>query len=163
VSLSEPNGVCEHCGRLFPYKLIHNGFNDSTHANCDHCGMTALIYLFEIEKRLGDIKHFDRIVPLPNEVSKLLRSCTCGGLFTGDAGPRCPSCKSELSAAKATTWIEQNARGAKHGWRWQRTWPGLYAIIISDNVINEHFMGDPTHHISARRGATKRQDLSTSG
>jgi hypothetical protein len=102
--------------------------------------MTALIYLFEIEKRLGDIKHFDRIIPIPKEVSDLLRPCTCGGVFTGNAGPRCPSCKSQLSAAKATTWIEQNAQGAKHGWRWQRSWAGLYALIISDRVISDPFV-----------------------
>jgi hypothetical protein len=31
--------------------------------------------------------------------------------------------------------MEQNAPGAQRGWRWQRTWAGLYALIIAEKVV----------------------------
>jgi len=36
-------GTCKHCGLIFEVKLIHNGFNYSSYAYCDTCGITALL------------------------------------------------------------------------------------------------------------------------
>ena len=36
-------GTCEHCGYVFAYQLIHNGFNRPCYAYCAECGMTALL------------------------------------------------------------------------------------------------------------------------
>jgi len=134
----DQTGTCEHCGKVFDYKLIHNGFNDSTHAYCDRCGTTALINLYEMDKRVET--QFNRIAPLPEDVARLLQSCSCGGRFCASAAPRCPACNRELSAELAAAWLERNAPGTKHGWRWQRTWPGLYALIIAGRVINDPFL-----------------------
>ena len=48
-------GTCESCESSFPYYLIHNGFNDSTYAYCDHCGRLAILNLAELEKRIGPL------------------------------------------------------------------------------------------------------------
>jgi hypothetical protein len=38
---------------------------------------------------------------------------------------------------RATEYIEPQAEGTKKGWRWQRTWTGLYSIIIEDSVVHD--------------------------
>lgn len=43
----------------------------------------------------------------------------------------------------AATWIEADAPGAKRGWRWQRSWRGLYCIIIEDRVVFDNWKDIP--------------------
>lgn len=126
-------GRCEHCGVTSPYEMVHNGFNDSAFAYCDRCGRVAIVDLVEIERRLGQVPAL--VTPLPEEVAEHLASCTCGGSFKGDAPARCPSCHKALSAELAAAWIEAQASGAKGGWRWQRSWPALYALILGERVV----------------------------
>jgi hypothetical protein len=126
-------GTCENCGAVFPYEIVHNGFNESTHAYCDQCGTTALLGIVAIEKRLGRLPQL--LTPLPSEVERLLALCECGGRFRGVAPARCPSCRGALSADRAAAWIEGQAPGAATGWRWQRSWAGLYALILQERVV----------------------------
>ena len=126
-------GRCENCGTVFPYEIVHNGFNDSTYAYCDQCGTTAILGLWGIEKRLGRVP--DLVTPLPPEIEQLLAPCACGGSFRGRAPARCPSCRGPLSPDLAAIWLEAQAPGAEKGWRWQRSWSGLYALILGERVV----------------------------
>jgi hypothetical protein len=126
-------GNCENCNKQFGYYLIHNGFNHSSYAYCDTCGLTALLDGWKAPKSAHMIPH-QIITP---EVECRVAPCQCGGLFSAGASPRYPRCKEPLSAARAADWIESQAEGAKSGWRWQRTWTGLYGIIVEDKVVHD--------------------------
>lgn len=126
-------GRCEHCGAFFPYEIVHNGFNDSTYAYCDTCGTTAILGLWAAEKRLTRMP--DLVTPLPREIERLLAPCACGGSFRGNAPARCPSCNGSLSPELGAVWLEAQAPGTKDGWRWQRSWSGLYALILGERVV----------------------------
>jgi len=130
-------GQCEHRDRKFHYQLIHNGFNDSVYAYCDRCGKTALLNILTAKLPLLSSTALAQGL-LPAEVAPHLAPCECGGSFRPGASPRCPHCQSELSAEAAATFIEANAPGTAKGWRWQRTWAGLYCIIIEDRVIQDN-------------------------
>jgi len=124
-------GTCESCGRDFGYYLIDNGFNESAYAYCSSCGMTALL----------DTGYADRPgIPRHRSISQLgeslLAPCVCGGTFSASAAPRCPHCRSLLSAQAATAYIEANAPGTREGWRWQGTWNGNHALVVEDLVVS---------------------------
>ncbi len=133
MSRTDGLGTCEQCGRSFPYYLIHNGFNESAYAYCAECGQTALMDGWRMPFKLAADVHG----PIKPEHEHLLQPCPCGGLFRASSGPRCPHCQKQLSPTKAAEWIEANAPGAKRGWRWQGSWRGLYAIVISDRVVRD--------------------------
>ena len=133
-------GACESCGAVFPYEIAHNGFNDSAHAYCDRCGTTAIVGVLAIEKRLGHVPK--TLAPLPAEIEPLLEGCSCGGRFVGTAPARCPSCHRALSAARAAKWLESQAAGTGNGWRWQRSWSGLYALILAERVVFDPWIAD---------------------
>ena len=149
-------GKCEHCKATFEYRLVHNGFNESAFAYCDHCGRAAILKFRDWPNSLPN--------PLPGpilpEVEPAILPCECGGRFKGGAEPRCPACHRILSAIEAAEWIEANAPGTKKGWRWQRMWTGpvappptseqgslriptysdyLYAIIIEGNSVLDNW------------------------
>ena len=126
-------GVCEHCKKQFGYFLIHNGFNDSSYAYCDACGLTALFNLYTVPKGIS-LKPHQIITP---EIEPHLAPCQCGGAFRASAVPRCPHCQQPLSAVLATDYIERQAEGTKKGWRWQQSWTSLYSIIIEDRVVRD--------------------------
>jgi len=133
-------GVCDRCSQAFDYHLIHNGFNESCYAYCGACGMTALVdTLYEDRAAEGLPRH--RQITRGGE--ELLASCSCGGAFRAGAGPRCPHCHQELSAPAATEWIESNSPGAVQGWKWQRNWDGLYAIVIEGRVYRNPLREGP--------------------
>jgi hypothetical protein len=141
VAREDGKGTCEHCGATFSYYLVHNGFNDSTYAYCDTCGRTAILSLSTMEERIGKLPRL--VVPIPNALEQHLVSCGCGGRFRAAGVPRCPACRESLSPESATTWIEGNAPGARHGWRWQRSWHGLYAIVIGENEVFDPWVARP--------------------
>ena len=126
-------GDCEHCNKEFGYYLIHNGFNESSYAYCDACGLTALLDGWKVPKSVHMVPH-QMITP---ELEPHLAPCQCGGSFKAGASPRCPRCRQVISAVRATEYIEREAEGAKKGWRWQRAWTGLYCIIIEDRVVRD--------------------------
>jgi hypothetical protein len=76
---------------------------------------------------------------IPEEMEPFLKPCPCGGRFSSHAAPRCPRCSQVISADEAATWIEKNAPGTSSGWRWQRSWSGLYCIVIENRVIHDNF------------------------
>jgi len=127
--------MCEHCGAGFKYQIIHNGFNESSYAYCDSCGMTALLDGWKAPQGI-DIPIHQEIAP---RTEPLLQPCTCGGTFKASAAPRGPRCAEVLSAEKATAWIEEDAAGTSMGWRWQRSWRGLYCIIVDDRVVHDNW------------------------
>jgi hypothetical protein len=126
-------GDCEHCKRKFRYRLIHNGFNESAYAYCDICGMTALLDRWRVPT--GVEVAMDG--PIPRGIEPRLAACSCGGAFRASASPRCPYCRQPLSASQASEYLERQASGDKKGWRWQRTWTGLYCIIIENRVVHD--------------------------
>jgi hypothetical protein len=132
-------GSCDRCKRSFEYELIHNGFNDSAYAYCDTCGCTAMISGWRPAPEGTTLRVHQQI---SKDIEELLEPCRCGGHFTANASPRCPYCKSPLSAVEAATWIEANAPGASKGWRWQRDWAGLYCIIVQENRSSDPWRMD---------------------
>lgn len=126
-------GDCEHCHREFEYRLIHNGFNESSYAYCNACGLTAILDGWKVPETIHMALH-QIITP---EVESQLAPCQCGGSFSASASPRCPHCRQALSAERAADYIERQSEGAKKGWRWQRSWKDLYCIIIEDRVVRD--------------------------
>ena len=75
----EDIGICEACREEFTYRLIHNGFNDSAFAYCDHCGCTAMLSGWH-----DAIPHSAKLKvhgPVNAEAEALLERCPCGGTF----------------------------------------------------------------------------------
>lgn len=128
-------GLCEHCGRIFPYELYHSGFGDRAYAYCNTCGMTALFDGWN--NRIPQNSGFKVHGPIAASVEPHVAPCSCGGSFVHNGAPRCPCCTSPLSAKIATKYIEANAPGTKKGWRWQGDWSGVYCINISDRLVKD--------------------------
>jgi hypothetical protein len=126
-------GSCEHCNKKFGYYLVHNGFSNTSYAYCDVCGLAAILDGYKVPQAVHMVLH-QAITP---DVESYLTPCRCGGSFRAGASPRCPNCQQRLSADQAANYIESQAEGTKKGWRWQRTWTGLYCIIIEDRVVND--------------------------
>lgn len=133
MTIKEDIGTCESCEGSFTYMLIHNGFNDSSYAYCDSCGITSILDAWKMPK---GIKFH---VAIDQENEDLLFPCKCGGSFKSGASPRCPHCQKKLSATLAAKWIEDNAPGTEGGWRWQRSWEGLYAIVIDKRFVKDNW------------------------
>lgn len=68
-----------------------------------------------------------------------LNACQCGGSFRKGAAPRCPHCNQRLSPEFASTYIEANAEGTQKGWRWQKSWDGLYCIVVEGRFVEDNF------------------------
>ncbi len=125
---SQPLGTCSHCTAKFEYELIHNGFNDSCFAYCDSCGTAGFMSAWRSDIPAEAV--FRAHGPVSIETEHLLAACECGGRFRISAAPRCPSCRMELDAQASASWIEKNAPGTSKGWAWQRSWQGLYALVV---------------------------------
>jgi hypothetical protein len=124
-------GFCEHCHREFHYQLWHAEFSDFSYVYCDSCGSVATLSYWEHDQlHLPEITVFYQ--EINQELEPLLRPCACGGRFKKGALPRCPHCKSVISAGYAASYIEANSPDAAKGWRWQRSWSGLYCMGIED-------------------------------
>ena len=103
--------------------------------------MTALFGAYSPRTPEGiDIGFHGAITP---EAEERVELCVCGGHFRGTAVPRCPRCEEMLSADEAAADIERNAPGTSKGWRWQRSWSGLYAIVIEDRLVNDPWRVEP--------------------
>jgi hypothetical protein len=132
-------GVCDQCSRTFHYYLINNGFNDSWYAYCDRCGTTAILSLHSPKvSKFWSGKTVQGRIPL--EIEPYLRPCSCGGHFLVTGSPRCLRCTLALLAAEAASWIETQAPGAKKGWRWQKSWDGLYCMVIERRIVHDNFV-----------------------
>jgi hypothetical protein len=128
-------GSCSSCRETFEYSLIHNGFSDSAYAYCDRCGMTAFF-----DGRSSAIPGGVTLKvhgPIGRDVEPHAAPCDCGGHFRGDGSPRCTKCLVQLDPELCATFIEKNAPGTAMGWRWQRSWQGLYAIVIDGRSIKD--------------------------
>ena len=92
-------GICEHCGKVFTYYLVHCGFSDSSYAYCDTCGSTALLSLWSptYPVNVGTLPKGDPFQEISAEWEQYLRPCGCGGRFKKGATPRCPNCNRQLS------------------------------------------------------------------
>ncbi|MFA5094423.1 MAG: hypothetical protein WC512_04195 [Candidatus Omnitrophota bacterium] len=128
--------ACESCGKSISYRLVHNGFNESSYAYCDKCGKTAIFDTSMVPNSLKELFYKNsRHNVISKELEIYIMPCDCGGRYRYGASPRCPHCKKELSAVYARKNIEDNSPGAKNGWTWQGNWIGIYAIIIEDKSI----------------------------
>lgn len=133
MDYSLPIGHCDHCGGEFPYFLAHNGFNQSSYAYCDECGLVAFFDRFS-DDIPSDVV-IDNHHSLPPNAEDLVAQCECGGRFRSDSAPRCPICKSKLSAEIARQYIEDNAPGTKRGFRWQCNWTGMYTMLVNNHFV----------------------------
>jgi hypothetical protein len=132
-------GTCEHCSQTFGYYLIHSGFNDSSYAYCDTCGMTTILSSYD--KRMPKLP--SSCLPhseICAEMESYLKPCECTGVFKKGSCPRCPRCRERLSAETATSYLERNAPGTKEGWHWQENWHETYCIVIEDRVVHGNFV-----------------------
>jgi hypothetical protein len=136
VSERAAEGTCHECRATFAYSLIHNGFNESAYAYCNRCGTTAVLSGWA--SNIPPDASFQAHVKIAPGVESFLAPWPCGGRFTADAVPRCPSCHVELDPEAARDFVERNAPGTRQGWRWEGSWDGLYAIVIEGKVV-----GDP--------------------
>jgi hypothetical protein len=140
-------GVCQHCKLRFGYYLIHNGFNESAYAYCEACGTTALLDRWKVPTGI-EVALYHAITP---GIESHLAKCPCGGAFRAGASPRCPHCREPLSATQASEYIERQpavfkalwrwkpmwVRKHRSKWQWERTWTGLYCIIIDNRVVRD--------------------------
>ncbi len=140
--MKKETGECQHCKEKFNYRLIHNGFNETTYAYCNKCGMTAFLhehYLCIPQECKTFFKKKSRYDKISKELEPFLLSCDCGGRFTRIAKPKCPQCNSYLSTRHAKKYIEANSKGAKKGWHWQMSWNGLYAIVVENRKVENNW------------------------
>jgi hypothetical protein len=128
-------GGCEHCHKEFSYYLVHSGFNDSAYSYCDTCGRAVHLKHGPHVPAGVQLKVHQRVHD--SAVGRLLKPCPCGGRFNDAALPRCPYCRHILSPILATHYIEANAPGAKKGWRWQKSWDGIYSIVIENEAVQD--------------------------
>jgi hypothetical protein len=126
-------GYCPACSASFEAQLIHNGFNDSRYAYCSQCGVVALCDHWSWPAGIPTSDYG----PLTPEAVTRLAPCVCGGQFNTHAQPRCPECRTALDPMAATDWIQAASSGTSHGWRWQRSWVGLYALVIEDRMVRD--------------------------
>ena len=124
-------GTCDSCAKSFAYRIIHNGFNDSGYAYCDSCCYVALLY--HPPAAIPKL-HYGLITP---EIEPYLLRCPARGEFRATAVARCPHCDAPLDPVRAADYIEANAPGTAKGWRWQRSWAGIYCIVIDDRVAKD--------------------------
>lgn len=132
--MGQPEGSCEHCRETFRYLLVHNGFNDSAYAYCNTCSFTVELSGWHSTPKGLQLKIHQRI---STEVEPFLKPCPCGGRFSASADPKCPHCKRPLSPIEAAAYIERNAAGTAHGWRWDRSWSGVYSIELDGKVVRD--------------------------
>jgi hypothetical protein len=145
VSTSAPTpqiGYFDMCGESFAFELFHCGFSDMGYAYCECCGRTALLSGWSQNIPAGAPLRIHEVIDPPTE--SYLQSCECGGAFRSNASPRCPECHEPLSAEAAATWIEANAPGTKVGWRWQRSWVGLYTVVIAKRSVSDNWLTNET-------------------
>ena len=129
---------CGHCAQDFHYYLIHNGFNDSCYLYCDSCGKTAIFNLWNKNLPKGLQRNEVSQGKAPSALEPFVPECACSGNFRVSAAPRCPHCKTVLSAEGMTEDIEAKAAGRKKGWRWGGTWSGMYCIVIDDQLVEDN-------------------------
>jgi|HubBroStandDraft_1064217.scaffolds.fasta_scaffold01599_11 hypothetical protein len=129
--------TCDACGRYFRYRLVHAGFSNTAYAYCDECGMASLLSAYGPVPDSVQVPWHEAI---STEVESHLRPCPCGGHFVRGSAPRCPTCKAALSADAVAAPIEAGALGTAKGWRWQRSWTGLYCVIVKDRVVNDNWL-----------------------
>ena len=129
-------GMCEFCERDFAIEIFHNGFGETSYAYCDTCGKTAILSGWSKRWPEGVKCTQAEIAP---EMEPCLRPCECGGKFTKGASPRCPKCRKPLSADRAADYLERQSPGTKKGWRWQRSWSGLYCAVINGLQVADNF------------------------
>jgi len=129
----EDGGACDRCSQSFQYRLIHNGFNDSSYAYCDSCCYTALLDHWSAPK---DVPRLDYGI-IAADIEQHLLACPTRGCFRASASPRCPHCNEPLDPVLAGDYIERQAPGTAKGWRWQRSWDGIYCIIIDERLASD--------------------------
>jgi DNA-directed RNA polymerase subunit RPC12/RpoP len=134
-------GTCEHCGENFTIELFHNGFAESSYAYCDGCGTRAILsgwskrWPESVKRKVYASRNHSR----DGAMEPYLRPCECGGAFIKGKSPRCRKCRKPLSADQAADYLERQAPGTKKGWRWQRSWDGLYCAVINGFQVVDNF------------------------
>ena len=137
MAVSQNQGKCSDCQQTFNYTLAGCGFGDCVYAYCDACGQTAILSLWD--KRMPRLENCPVQQEMCSALEPYVQDCECGGHFRRGSSPRCSHCKLPLSADLAAAYIEANAEGTKKGWRWQRSWSGVYCMVIDNRVVHDNF------------------------
>src|SRR3989338_10806679 len=101
---------CYHCQSSFNFYSAHAGFGDEIFFYCSLCGMVSCVDIYgkachDFYEKHGLLRPYNkREIPLfakrfkkmKIDIAQSLASCSCGGQFTTNAIPRCPTCKKEL-------------------------------------------------------------------
>lgn len=127
------DGTCPACSARFPAALIDCDFDGSGYAYCVGCGTIAVCR----PERWPGHSRPPEPGAIPPELTRLLGPCSCGGQFHTHAMPRCPACGLALDPQTATPWIEAGVPDTSEGWTWQRSWVGLYGLVIAGRVTND--------------------------
>jgi ribosomal protein L34E len=146
-------GSCEHRAPSFGIEIFHNGFDNSSHACCGECGMTAILSAWSKRWPVGVKRTQTEISP---DIQQHLMPCKCGGKLSKGNFPRCPKCKQALSAEAAARDIEPQSPGTKKGWRWQRGWDGLDCAVINDQCVKDNFIN---HELDVIRPAIHAEKI----
>jgi len=135
-------GKCEYCGAVFIYDIFHNALGESIFAYCGRCGKLAVLDRWRLFEELnGKITN-----PTPADIDTRLMACECGGRFTQNAGPRCPKCKTVVSAEKRVAeWLKQNVPGASAPPAKQTNWSELYGIAVNKNFVRDNWRKPAAH------------------
>jgi hypothetical protein len=137
VTEGHNEGSCSNCHQAFDYTLVGCGFGDCVYAYCDTCGRTAILSLWD--KRMPRLEDCPVQQEMCSAMEPYVQACVCGGHFRRGSSPRCRHCNVPLSADAAAVYIEANAPGTKKGWRWQRSWSGVYCIVVDNRVVHDNF------------------------
>jgi hypothetical protein len=129
---------CPQCAKTFEYLLVHTGLNECAYAYCEACGNVAMLHARgELMPPVVRVRLHRRI---DAAIEPHLAPCECGGRFRASAGPRCPSCRARLSAEALAAPIEEDAPATRDGWRWQRTWSGLYCFVVNNRWVEDNWI-----------------------
>ena len=55
------------------------------------------------------------------------------------ARPGCLGCQGSWSAERVAKTLEADAAGTAKGWRWQRSWTGLYFVILEGRAVHDNW------------------------
>lgn len=145
---------CHHCTASLTVTFSHSGFGDEHYFYCDACGNVATIdwytkeyrpfrekYIKEGSYQAGkkrDLERFEQDTrAMKSEISQYLASCPCGGRFSVDAIPRCPTCKTKLDWAKMVKQFDAIPSAVSHCFsRYaKKGWQDVYYFLFNDQLV----------------------------
>lgn len=124
-------GSCDLCRRRFAFELVHSGMNRCAYAYCSECGIAGLLEARPAKRLRGE-----RHGMISSCIEAALAPCGCGGRFLSGSAPRCPACRETLDPDQASAYIDPAVQPVAAGWKWQKSWQGLYCIVVEKRTVS---------------------------